>query len=715
MKTLDIFKPFDYQKFTVELGIQKIQQTGGVLIMDSTGLGKTITSLTIALNLEDTKKVLVITPNKNKIGWTNCIKQQKDLNVVLCGGHNIDDSNDFDLIIVDECHNYRNITAASYKKLWYTIRTQNRIPNVILLSATPVQNTIEEFKNTISLIPFKANTFAYLFLGNIINNITLNTKIINNINRYKGDNISYQDINVLVENNFKNKKLMEEIKSHLGEFCIRNTREYISEMYPTDMRAIGMFPTIIKNNNSYNTSVEFYNLVDYVYKVIGNDKLLPFARYNLQKYSKQNDNYIGMNGIMKSFLLKRLDSSLIAFKESVIKMIDNIQMILAQYDKSDFSNVTIDNDEYCLPSSFFDDCEKDILTLTEFLNKANVCSLHDKEMELLNIIKNSTGKSIIFTEYKATLNTICSFLKKNDIKYISIDGNSDDSELDIISKEFDANLPKKQQTNNYDVLVCTDVMSEGVNLHRAKTLIHYDSKWNPQKTIQRNGRVDRIFAEPINNHIINIYTFAIDKFIDSIIKFENKINTKLELSDQLLNFDWLNYKNFENNEFKIGKKYYVEKLGNKNIYYGFKLNSGYNLIILENYSTFYTFGDKKSLYTDKLQVKIISEDTFGNNSNVGGKVEYKYSDVFGYRGRLIYGDVLVKYIDINIHDIRSINNSFLNKNMIEIIAKEIMLSKFDTEKIEYFKKLFNNLVNIQGYNEIKYFQIVPEGIWINES
>lgn len=714
MKTLNIFKPFDYQKFTVELGIQKIQQTGGVLIMDSTGLGKTITSLTIALNLEDTKKVLVITPNKNKIGWTNCIKQQKDLNVVLCGGHNIDESGDFDLIIVDECHNYRNITAASYKKLWYTIRTQNRIPNVILLSATPVQNTIEEFKNTISLIPFKANTFAYLFLGNIINNITLNTKIINNINRYKGDNISYQDINVLVENNFKNKKLMEEIKSHLGEFCIRNTREYISEMYPNDMRAIGMFPTIIKNNNSYNTSVEFHKLVDYVYKVIGNDELLPFAKYNLQKYSKQNDNYIGMNGIMKSFLLKRLDSSLIAFKESVIKMIDNIQMILAQYDKLEFSNVTIDDNEYCLPSSFFDDCEKDILTLTEFLNKANVCPLHDKEMELLNIIKNSTGKSIIFTEYKATLNTICSFLKKNDIKYISIDGNSDDNELDIISKEFDANLPKKQQTNNYDVLVCTDVMSEGVNLHRAKTLIHYDSKWNPQKTIQRNGRVDRIFAEPINNHIINIYTFAIDKFIDSIIKFENKINTKLELSDQLLNFDWLNYKNFENNEFEIGKKYYVEKLEKKNIYFGFKLNSGYNLTISENYGAFYTLGDKKSLCTDKLQVKIISEDTFGNNSNVGGKVEYKYSDVFGYRGRLIYGDVLVKYIDINIHDIRSINNSFLNKNMIEIITKEIILSKFDTEKIEYFKKLFNNLVNIQGYNEIKYFQIVPEGIWMQD-
>lgn len=722
MKTLDKYKPFEYQALTAKLGIQKISETGGLMIMDSTGLGKTITSLTIALNLPKTKKVLVVAPNKNKIGWTNTIKQQTDLKVTLCGGHKLPTDTDFDLFIIDEAHNYRNTSAASYKNIWCAIRSQNKIPNVILLSATPYQNTFEEFQNTIALIPFKANTYAFLHLGNVINNIKINTKIINNVKRYKGDDISFQDINKLVESDMANNKLIEQVKKHLGEFCIRNTREYIATMYPNDMNAIGMFPTIVKHDKTdYKASEPFHTLVSSVHKMIGNDSLLPFAKYNLQKYSKQNENYIGMNGIMRSFLLKRLDSSLIAFKESVIKMIDSIQMILAQYDsKNEFSNISIDDTEYSLGNEFFNDCQKDVLTLTELLNKANACPLHDKETALLNIINRAKGKTVVFTEYKATLNTICSFLKQHNISYISVDGNSDDKVLDVVSNEFDANLPKKEQTNKYDVLIATDVLAEGTNLHRAENLIHYDSKWNPQKTIQRNGRVDRIYAEPVNNHIINIHTFAIDSFIDSIIKFENKTSSKLEISEQLLDFNWLDYKPNIDLKYEIGKKYYVEKTNEnaRTLHYGFKLNSGYNLILKEDHIAELMHGDSKYEclnYDDVNRYNILSEGVYGNGSNIGGKVEYHTHQVYGYRGRYVYKDVFQRFLGMENHlDLLAIFNSYLNKDMLEIIAKEVLLKKEKTEFLNMYRTIITNIISTQGHSNIKYYQVVPDGIWMQD-
>lgn len=732
MITLKNIKPFGFQKDTVNLALKKIEATNGVYIMDLTGLGKTITSLTTVINIPNVKKLLVVAPTKNRIAWMNALKQI-DIEYIFSSYQKLPTDTDFDAIIIDEAHNLRNTTSASYKNMWFYIRAQQNIPYVILLSATPYQNTFTEFFNTLSLIPFKSNTFAYLMLGNYIEKIKASEKVLTNLKKTKGDYkndisvVSMQDINKIVENDGIIRGCIDVIKNNLGEFCIRNTRDYIAKNYQSDMETIGMFPNIIKHDKtSYKSSLEFDNLISNVYRYIGNDDKLPFAKYNLQKYIKLDNNYIGMNGIMRSFLLKRLDSSLVAFIESVNNMLASMNDIYSQYSNSEFSNVTIGENEYQLPIEFFNDCLLDIQTLNTLLEQANKCSNLDKENSLFELLKTTSGKTIVFTEYKATLNSICDFLEKNNIRYIKVDSDTDEKILDIVSNEFDANLDIKQQTNDYQVLVATDVLSEGCNLHRAVNLVHYDSKWNPQRTIQRNGRVDRLFANKKINHTINIYTYAIDKFIDSIIRFENKTTSKLELSEILLDFDWVNYNPISTTKFKIGMKYLVHD-DIKTDYIGFITNSNMYLITNDGELASYMSGYIKTIsFINVNEFVILESGMIGIGTCVGGKHEVRISNTFGEAKRDdISRFVLENYYNINFSDIAAITNSHVNKKMITILTESLMKihksnktdglklntikpTICDIPEVVLYQKVIDNIIKINNSDTIKYYQIVSD-------
>lgn len=719
MRILPKYKPFEYQRDAVNLALFKINNCGGVFIMDSTGLGKTITSITLALNLENVKKVLVVSPSKNKGVWVGITSSQNDVEFVVTTGQKLPKDIDFDAIIVDECHNYRNVTASSYRNLWMLIRTQYRIPSVILLSATPFQNNFDEFMNTISLIPFKANTFAYIYLGNIITSIKEASKNINTLKRFKGDAISFQDINRLVENEGVYNAKVIQLKEYLGEFCIRNTRDYIKNKYPFDMDMIGNFPEITQHDKTrYNLSDDLSKLVIKIHKVIGNVDILPMAKYNLNKYTKCNDNYIGMNGIMRSFLLKRLDSSVGAFIESLRRMIESYKVIISQYNDDEFTTITINEDSYTLPSNFFDDCRIDVSTLNELLVLAENCEVDDKSLELINVLSSLDGKTIIFTEYKDTLESVYKLLVSESFRVLSFDGMSDESLLDVIESEFDANQPISNQTNNFDILLCTDVLSEGVNLHRATNLIHYDSKWNPQKTTQRNGRVDRLFANKTIKHNVSIFTFGIDKLIDSIIKFEEKTNNKLVASDMVLDFEWLNYGRVDTKlKYEVGRKYYVEKndFNKGNTYFGFKLNDGCDLVIYCNHFSRLMRDNDNSItrsYNELNTFDIISEDSFGNNSNIGGKVEYRLNDILGKRRHSYEMDLISETTGIAFNDVVSICNSYLNRTMVDFIIKDIIKMRKNKDSSAIYYTLFNNLLSTQGSMNISYYQVVPDGIWL---
>ena len=110
-------------------------------------------------------------------------------------------------------------------------------------------------------------------------------------------------------------------------------------------------------------------------------------------------------------------------------------------------------------------------------------------------VKNDNQrKIIIFTEFSDTASYVYERLSKDGVKrvlkYSSVDAS--DANKEIIRKNFDAGLDLSKQSDDFDVIIATDAISEGFNLHRAGTIINYDIPYNPTRVIQRVGRINRI-------------------------------------------------------------------------------------------------------------------------------------------------------------------------------------------------------------------------------
>jgi superfamily II DNA/RNA helicase len=114
------------------------------------------------------------------------------------------------------------------------------------------------------------------------------------------------------------------------------------------------------------------------------------------------------------------------------------------------------------------------------------------QTELFDKKQNPTGKLIVFSESVDTVNyleeKLKDKLKREDILKVSSANRSKDSE--IIRSCFDANY--KEQSDKYNIVVTSDVLAEGVNLHRSNVIVNYDSPWNATRLMQRIGRVNRI-------------------------------------------------------------------------------------------------------------------------------------------------------------------------------------------------------------------------------
>ena len=79
-------------------------------------------------------------------------------------------------------------------------------------------------------------------------------------------------------------------------------------------------------------------------------------------------------------------------------------------------------------------------------------------------------------------------------------------------------------TDEFDILIATDVLGQGVNLQEARTVINYDLPWNPMRVVQRNGRIDRV-----NSPHSDIYpiTFFPEDRLDDLLELEHRVRQKL--------------------------------------------------------------------------------------------------------------------------------------------------------------------------------------------
>jgi len=153
----------------------------------------------------------------------------------------------------------------------------------------------------------------------------------------------------------------------------------------------------------------------------------------------------------------------------------------------------------------------------------------EKIRELLS--KNKDRKIVIFSSYKDTVDYLHKMMVDRGfnrvIKYSASEGT--DTYKKIIRQNFDASILDAQQTDDFDVLIATDALSEGFNLHRAGIVINYDIPYNPTRVIQRVGRINRINKRVFE--FLNIYNC----FPTAIGEEETRVKTISTLKMKLIN------------------------------------------------------------------------------------------------------------------------------------------------------------------------------------
>ena len=154
---------------------------------------------------------------------------------------------------------------------------------------------------------------------------------------------------------------------------------------------------------------------------------------------------------------------------------------------------------------------------------------------LLDPARNPSGLLVIFTESADTLRAVARAIESVDdrLPVLTVTSANRREVEDDIRANFDANY-RGTQRNDYRIIVTTDVLAEGINLHRANTILNYDTPWNATRLMQRIGRINRIGTDAER---VYVYNFMPSTQGDAAIRLVNKAHTKLQSFHHLFGED----------------------------------------------------------------------------------------------------------------------------------------------------------------------------------
>jgi len=555
------FKKLAYQEQAVLNAKKILLEYGGVFISDVVGLGKTYISAMLAGQLDG--RTLVIAPpmllaKSNPGSWTNVFSDfrvQADFESI----GKLDDllergTEKYTNIIIDEAHRFRTETTISYEKLAEICRGKR----VMLVTATPYNNTPKDILSLLKLFQ-KAKKSTIPNLPNLEGFFSGLDKKLKKLDRKK-DYAAY--INTVKENSL-------EIRNKVLKYLmVRRTRTEIENYFSKDIKEQGLkFPEVKKPEPLfYELNDEEDGIFNKTIDLIANKfiyaRYMPLLYYEgkreidqLEEQSQRN-----MGRFMKILLVKRLESSFFAFRNSVDRFLHSYEMFIKEFDNGNvyvskkhtnkiFELIESDDDEAVQrlidegkaeryeSKDFRKEIRKDLqhdrdilVDVKKFWQKVNRDPKLIKFLDELfktNILKQS--HLIIFTESKETANYL--FKNIND-KYpervLLYTGDSGESVRDKVIENFDARARHKR--DDYRILVSTEVLSEGVNLHRSNVVINYDIPWNPTRMMQRVGRINRVDTPFDIIHTFNFFpTIQSNDQIKLKEAAEGKINAFLTL------------------------------------------------------------------------------------------------------------------------------------------------------------------------------------------
>jgi superfamily II DNA/RNA helicase len=567
-----------YQSDAANQGYSIMMKHNGFILADVVGLGKTIIACMIIKKFiyenGTHTKVLVVVPPAIEESWRRTVKDfelDNHFTFITTGSlHKILDKNNYsypnpseiDLVVVDESHKFRN----DYTEMYLALQEICKMPRlrasengdsrkkVILISATPLNNRPQDIENQLYLFQDRRNST----LENI-RNLQEYFKPINE--QYK--KLAYEkklNINKL-------KTLFQKLRDDVVEpLVIRRTRTDIesNKEYLEDLEKQGIkFPKVGDPIALYyqldaKLSELFFDTVSLITSLDedGNEiDGLGYYRYRAIEFlSKDEDKKMygnvesisgRLSAIMKTLLVKRLESSFYAFTQSLKRFQKAIDNMLGMFDENrifiapdlDINKLLEEglsydeieakinekggnNKEYkkdAFDKKFVGLLKQDKEKVDDLIERWNKVKKDPKLTEFTKQIQdeffkpdqNISGKLIIFSESKETVEELTAKLSKiTRKKVLTVSAENRKHIESTIRNNFDANLEKEKWQNDYDIIITTEVLAEGINLHRSNVVVNYDVPWNSTRLMQRIGRVNRIGSIADRIYVYNYYPSA---------------------------------------------------------------------------------------------------------------------------------------------------------------------------------------------------------------
>ena len=598
------YTKYDYQMDAVAEGYQKLIRYDGFFLADVVGLGKTVIATMIAKkflieNGRDKTKILVVYPPAVEQNWKATFKDfgiDKYAKFVTNGSlskvldeenYNYWNADEYDLILVDEAHKFRSHTTSAFEQLQEICKMprieQGNIPGykkkVMLISATPMNNTPADIYNEIQLFQDPRRCT----IDGVANLTAFFSPLIKEFQQLRKDpNFDVTQF----------KKLAEHVRDRvIKPLTVRRTRTDIESVarYNKDVNG---FPKVERPNaSSYELNDHLADLFESAMQTL--DKELTYARYQAIAYLKpevsnglyDNAELISRSlaGIRKNGLVKRLESSFYAFQVSLSNFRQANQNMLDMFNRDkvfiapdlDINNLlesgyTDEEIEEKLNAKAEDNPKNSVFKAEDFKPEfiemlqgdqetlEKMCKAWEKitdaddskfakfnellKHELFKEDRNPEQKLVVFSESVDTVKYLERRINRKDVLVISADNRS--KLFKTIRENFDANY--KTKLNYYNIILTTDVLAEGVNLHRANVIVNYDTPWNSTRLMQRIGRVNRIgsASKHIYNYVfypsregnreINLNQIALSKIqtFHSTFGEDNQIYSQQEILDR---------------------------------------------------------------------------------------------------------------------------------------------------------------------------------------
>ena len=623
-------KLFNFQRDAATGIINKLETYNGCILADSVGLGKTFTALAVVKYYElRNKTVLVLCPKKLADNWknfntnlkTNLFARDRFNYDVLCHtdlsrtsgeslGIPLDRVNwgNYDLIVIDESHNFRNNDVYNdretrYQKLMNKVIKEGVKTKVLMLSATPVNNRFTDLRNQLAL--------AYEGHSDDLNkNLKTNTSVEEIFRRAQTAFNNWSELppeqrtaaTILKRLDFDFFELLDAV-------TIARSRKHIETFY--DTKDIGKFPERLKPI-SYHLPITERDDVLGFNEIFAQLSILNLAVYapvtyiqpsRKKKYEelydtqtegskgnfKQADREQSLQALMTTNLLKRLESSVEAFRLTLGSLSRNIQLTLDAIKRfeqaggdapiADFQNdldqLGIEDEDFSgideftvgkkiqisladmdIPS-WKHDLSADHIIINGLITSMELVEPEDdaKLQHLIRAIQDKikspinpgNKKVIVFTAYADTANYLFKHLAPH---FFATEGchsgivTGSSGPRTTLKKPYDFQsvltlfAPKAKdkalimadEPEELDILIGTDCISEGQNLQDCDYLINYDIHWNPVRIVQRFGRIDRIGSPNTKIQLVNYWP---DISLDEYINLKERVENRMHIVDMV--------------------------------------------------------------------------------------------------------------------------------------------------------------------------------------